>query len=293
MNTTLSTGSVVVGVDGSPGSDHAVRWAAAHAAERGRPLVIVHGTVYPVATYSGEDPPRTGKDLQLAGPRVADEALRLALDVSADLQVSTRVATEDPRTLLTEAATGASLLVLGARGHGSVVRLLLGSVSAAMAVRPPCPLVIVRPPRAEADRLPVVVGVDGSDACTGAVGFAFETASWQDRPVEVVYALGVAGSYSYLDLPSNEQIQQLRSRCELRVAESLAGYAERYPEVAVHRTLSTDSAARALRLTSESAYIVVVGTHGRGPVAARFLGSVSRSVVEHAHCTVAVVPPVA
>ena len=73
------------------------------------------------------------------------------------------------------------------------------------------------------------------------------------------------------------------------MAESVAGYAEKYPDVVVTHHLDGGDASRALVAASESADAVVVGSRGRGDVASVVLGSVSRFVVEHADCPVVVV----
>lgn len=293
MNTSLAPGSVVVGVDGSPGSDLAVEWAAAHAAAHRRPLVIVHGTGYLVVTDFGYALVEAREALRTSGRRIADAALALALETSPGLQATTQVTTADPRELLAETAAEGSLLVLGARGHGPIADLLLGSVSTALIAQPPCPVVVARAaPSAATDveTLPVVVGIDGTDASAGAIGFAFETASWQHRPLEVLYVLDAANANPYIDLFSEEQVREFRAQFDLRVAETLAGYAEKFPDVTVHTRLSLGSVAGTLRDASESACVVVVGTRGGGPLARRLLGSVSRSVAERGHCTVAVIP---
>jgi nucleotide-binding universal stress UspA family protein len=174
-----------------------------------------------------------------------------------------------------------------------VATLLLGSVSTALSASAPGPVVIARavPDGDDEDaRMPVVVGVDGSDASTGAVRLAFETASWEHRPLLAVHAVGELPVHAYGDMPDDERTRALRTRRERLLAESLAGYAEKFPDVTLRTTLVMESPARALQEASESAYAVFVGTRGRGPVAGRLLGSVSRSLVEHAQCTVAVVP---
>jgi len=292
MSTFLIPGSVVVGVDGSPGSDIAVVWAATHAQAQRRPLAIVHGAGVPGVADLGFDHVAARKSLRMAGRRVTDAALGLAQRTSPGLTITVHLALQDPRDLLRTMAADGSLLVLGARGHGPVAALLLGSVSTALSTLAPSPVVIARAvPGAAGDaRMPVVVGVDGSSASTGAVRLAFETASWEHRPLLVVHAVGDRSGYAYGDVLTEEQERELRNRADVLLSESLAGYAEKFPDVAVHTTLVRQSAARALRAASETACAVFVGTRGRGPVAGRLLGSVSRSLVEHAACTVAVVP---
>jgi nucleotide-binding universal stress UspA family protein len=195
----------------------------------------------------------------------------------------------DPRQMLIEMSAGASVLVLGNRGRGAVASLLLGSVSVALATHAPCPVVVARPyphSAAQAD-LPVVVGADGTPDSADALTFAIELASAQHRPLLAVHALGEAWMYPYPDVLGPDMVSDAKQDWELLLAESLAGYAEKFPDVVVHTQLVQGTPAHALVNASETAAAVVVGARGssllRGP-----LGSVSRSVVEHAHCTVAV-----
>jgi nucleotide-binding universal stress UspA family protein len=73
------------------------------------------------------------------------------------------------------------------------------------------------------------------------------------------------------------------------LAERLAGWAEKYPEVPVQSRVVRGRAARALVEASARAQLVVVGSRGRSGLAGILLGSVSRAVLLHAHCPVAVV----
>jgi nucleotide-binding universal stress UspA family protein len=153
---------IVVGVDGSAGSDVALRWAAAEACLRGAGLRVVHvyhlphvplsevgvgaaaGMALPAAfTDDGERLRRTVEGQAL---RVIDDALQRAGESVAELEVE-RVAVEGaPAQTLIESARGADLLVVGSRGRGGFLGLLLGSVSHQCAHHPPCPVVILPPP---------------------------------------------------------------------------------------------------------------------------------------------------
>jgi nucleotide-binding universal stress UspA family protein len=74
------------------------------------------------------------------------------------------------------------------------------------------------------------------------------------------------------------------------VAEALAGWHDRYPDVTVQRELVHGGARKALIDASHRAQLVVVGTRGRGGFTGLLLGSVSQAVLHHAACPVAVVP---
>ncbi|HUW02240.1 MAG TPA: universal stress protein [Acidimicrobiales bacterium] len=134
---------VVVGVDGSPNSDAALRFAITEARLRGAVLEVVMAWTLPF-TGSGS------WDLtQLPDPEpIAASHERLLETMIADvdtegLEVRPIVVQDDAASHLSELAEGADLLVVGRRGHGGFVGLLLGSVSQKLAAHAPCPVAFV------------------------------------------------------------------------------------------------------------------------------------------------------
>jgi len=184
----------------------------------------------------------------------------------------------------------AAVLVLGDRGAGGLARLTAGSVAVHVATHAECPVVVVREPGPAASDMPVVLGVDGSSAETGETGeasvaFAFDAAARRQVPLVAVHAwrdlMIDPGLEAALDLDAVDEHEIL--------AERLAGWAEKYPEVPVQSRVVRGRAARALVDASARAQLVVVGSRGRNGLAGILLGSVSRAVLLHAHCPVAVV----
>ncbi len=286
MTTSVPQGSVVVGVDGSPQSDAALEWAVRYAQEHRRPLAVAHAAGSIARASTLVDPAVTRQTLRLEGRRVVDRALGLVRELAPRLEVHEHMPLSEPRQMLVEVSAQASLLVLGTRGRGTLAAFLLGSVSVGVASHATCPTVVVRPTEA-AGTGNVVVGVDGTDASEPALAFAFDTASWMRRTLDVVHTWGGEGPYPAL--LSYEQRRDLMDERELQVAESLAGFAEKYPDVRVAQFIVENDPAKALVLASERAALVVVGSRGHGDAASVLLGSVSRAVVEHARGTVAVV----
>ena len=291
MNTTMKQGSVVVGVDGSPGSDAALEWAVHHAVIRRLPLLIVNGAGDPShsAEFVGATDAR--RLLRTAARRVTDHALGVVRRRAPELDVEVTTPLHDARQALLDLSDRASLVVVGTRGRGPVKALLLGSVSTAVAEHSSCPVAVVRP--AERDEsgpegpAHVVVGIDGSAASTPALELAFETASTEGRPLDVVHSW--SNNDTFIDRTSYEQrLERLDDHYRL-LTEALSGYAEKYPDVPVDRLMPDAGAVQTLVDLSEKASVVVVGSHGKTGVRA-VLGSVSRAVVERAHCTVVVVP---
>jgi nucleotide-binding universal stress UspA family protein len=286
MSSLVHPGSVVVGVDGSTGGDAAVVWAARYAAAHRRPLRLVHGAGALVVSDFGYDLEEARESLLLAGRSVIEHARDRALTESPSLHVTTRLEAGEPRSLLVAETADAHLLVLGSRGHGAVLSLLLGSVGVALVAHAVCPVVVVRPAAEEGAARPVVVGVDGAQDSSEALTFAFELADDQHRPLEVVHAAGESWMFP---IPDAAPAVDVTADWDLLLAELVAGYAEKFPEVAFSSRVAPGSAAAVLVAASRHASTVVVGARGRGALARRLLGSVSRSVLEQAGCTVAVV----
>jgi nucleotide-binding universal stress UspA family protein len=119
------------------------------------------------------------------------------------------------------------------------------------------------------------------------VAFAFDAASRRGVPLVAVHAW-----WDHLDRMVPLLDWDLIETEEREVlAERLAGWGEKYPDVAVGRLITPDRPARVLVEESRRAQLVVVGSRGRGAAAGLLLGSVSHAVLHRAHCSVAVVRP--
>ncbi|OLL76913.1 Universal stress protein family [Pseudonocardia sp. Ae168_Ps1] len=280
---------VVVGIDGSASARDAVRWAAAEAVARRVRLRLV-------AVYTPL-PPGHRHDMGL-GPAyraqvvgTLQEALTgaAALVSGIDVDLESEIRAGYPADVLTEESRGASLTVVGSRGLGGFSGLLVGSVAVAVAAHGGSPVLVVRGERAPDAGLPVVLGVDGSPAGEAAVGPAFEQASRRSVPLRAVHAW----SDVVLDPAVAVLIDAAALEAEERevLAERLAGWSEKYPDVDVQRIVVRDRPAHALIAESAGAGLVVVGSRGRGGLAGLLLGSVGQALLRHADCPVLVARP--
>jgi nucleotide-binding universal stress UspA family protein len=141
-------GRIIVGVDGSSGSRQALSWALAEANLRGAALEVVHSWNYPepgAKASAASGPAVTVEALEEDALQVVEESLD-GLGVGEGLDLRRHVAPAPAALALVEAAEGADLLVVGARGRGGFAGLLLGSVAQQCAQHTPCPLVIVPAP---------------------------------------------------------------------------------------------------------------------------------------------------
>ncbi|HTZ15816.1 MAG TPA: universal stress protein [Mycobacterium sp.] len=287
---------IVVGVDGSPSSDSAVQWAAREAEMRNVPLSIVHIIERPpwgmLALGGGAVPPptETSEWRKTEGEEVISAARKLAEDSvknGSSLQVHVEVYFSAIGPALFDLSTHAQMMVVGCRGHGRVERILLGSVSAGLIHHGHCPVAVIHDEMSDAaqpSELPVVVGIDGSPASELATAIAFDEASWRGVDLVAVHAWSDA---HVSDLPSIEWSAQ-QAVGEEALAERLAGWRERYPDVAVRRKVVLDAAARHLLDEAASSQLLVVGSHGRGGFSGMLLGSVSTAVAQAARVPVIV-----
>jgi len=138
---------IVVGIDGSEGSERALDWAAAEARIRGVPLKLLHAWYPPAALYGGIGWTGIAGDViadfrTLAEKQMDDTCTRHAAALDG-LDVERCVVEDLAAQALLQAAAAADLLVVGTRGHGGFTGLLLGSVSQQCAHHAPCPVVIV------------------------------------------------------------------------------------------------------------------------------------------------------
>jgi len=300
---------VVVGTDGSADSRTALEWAACEAQRRHAKLRVVHAYV-PPAPYVTFGYSAYEQELQ-----VPLRQARILLDETADqvgaahprLSVDRALVVGGPAGVLVDESHAASVVVVGARGQGGFAGLLGGSVATQLAAHAHSPVVVVRhggedPEETSGTGLPagvaipdgsVVVGVDGSEQSTTALGFAFELASGRDLPLVAVYAwrglptanLGPVTVWHYNPDDARNEAARL-------LAEQLAGWSDTYPDVRVQRlAVLSFNPAETLLAIARTATLLVVGTRGRGGFAGLLLGSVSHTLMQHAHVPVAVVHP--
>jgi nucleotide-binding universal stress UspA family protein len=274
---------VAVGVDGSESSEQAVRWAAREASRRKVPLRLVQA-VDPTLPPHRYGDPGFGPDVHQIRIRAArahlTDAARAAAEEATGVVVQQEVLDGFPVPGLLDESRSAQLVVIGDRGLGGVAGLLLGSVAVALAARGESPVAVVRG-RTSATSGPVVVGVDGSPVSEAALAYAFEAADARSTELVVVYA------WRDLLLDQSTPLDEAIEQQEL--AERLAGWGGKYPDVPVRRVVVRDTPARAIVEQSVTAQLVVVGSHGRGSLGGLLLGSVSNAVLHKAECPVVVV----
>jgi nucleotide-binding universal stress UspA family protein len=289
---TTTTTTIVAGVDGSEDSLRVVRWAAAEADRRAVPLRLVHAFDHTAEHVAGK--PTLGeqdRDILLAqARRLLTESAAVAETAVPGLQVEAQLVVGYPIPVLVDESARAHLVVLGATGRTWFTELLAGSVASGLAAHGECPVVVVRgAERDPADSAPVVVGIDGTPASEAAIAFAFETASARHAPLVAVHGwqMPMVGTVP----PDPAVVSAASGAAHEILAERLAGWGEKYPDVHVRRVVVNDRPASLLVREAEGAQLLVVGSRCHGLLAGAVLGSVGNALVHRAPCPVAVVRP--
>jgi nucleotide-binding universal stress UspA family protein len=268
MTTMANRQTIVVGVDGSPTSLGAARWAARIADRMRAPMLLAHAVADPNyylgAGVGAESYPDVIEETWKAATVTLERARDHVRTRHPDLEISTQVRSGLADIVLVELSDQARMTVVGSRSDGTAGSTLLGSTTLRVADHAHGPVVVWRGDPDQPIRVdgPVLVGVDGSRRGEQAVGQAFELASLLEVPLVALHA--------WTD--NAEEAAALLSEC-------LAGFTDNYPDVEVDQIVQDGNPAAALLQWTETAQLVVVASHVRNRVMATLLGSTSQNLL--------------
>jgi nucleotide-binding universal stress UspA family protein len=281
---------LLVGVDGSPPSLAAARYAASWAVRSGGELHLLHSYPHTLGAGVGtvpfvpaaSPPPRSGEEMLR---RVADALKAGQPGLTTVVQ---QVAGGAPAALVDQ-SRWADLTVVGSRGATPVAALALGSVASIVAAYAHSPVLVVRPPaRLPGPDDPVLVGVDGSDHAAPALELAFEAAARFGAPLTALHVWWAQPNDSLkrrgIHVPAAAEAE-----ANGLLHAMVEPWREKYPYVDVQERLVHGlNPAEKLIDASGGAALTVVGSRGRGGFVGLLLGSVGQSVVQRAHSPVAI-----
>ena len=292
--------AILVGVDGSASSLHALDWATALAARSGQSLTIVCSYSLPSFAAASLD----GGYAALDDSAIQDGARAVLEDAKArarrsGVDVTTQIATGDAAGVLVDMSRSFALAVVGTRGRGGFAERLLGTVSSALPAHSHCPTVVVpfRGEDADTDTAVeihplrrIIVGVDGSPSAYGALHVAIRQAQLWGAELVAVAGVPVGSGAGLLAwLPAAIDHEQVLAD----VTDGLNAIVDKAeaanPGVTIRRIVLDGTGAELLTEFSNASDLLVVGSRGRGGFAGLLLGSTSQAVLHHSKCPVLVV----
>jgi Universal stress protein UspA and related nucleotide-binding proteins len=280
--------TIVIGVDGSPGGTSALQWGLALAERRHAPVRLVHAfapSMSELRIGGGNDIGIAG-DARSASRDLLEQALDQAKSGHPTLSITSRLVDDAAASALIEESREASTIVLGAHGARGFSNLVAGSTTMNVASQAHCTVVTVPTDLTNsATAKGIVVGVDGSEVTQGAIAVALREASATGQPVTAVHAWVDPVTMS----PMTQDTAGYSRAREQALAEMLAPWMEKHPDVAITLRVVREHPVHALAAAAQGAQLLVVGCRGRGAVRTMMLGSVSHGVLHLATCPVAVV----
>jgi nucleotide-binding universal stress UspA family protein len=280
MNHRDERAAVLVGVDDSPWSTNALRWAARLGAALDRPVEVVAVSEAP-ATFGWSALVSTvapDEEMTKAVTAAVDEVF--GENLPADLR--SWVVPGAAAATLVRLSRDASVLVVGRRGHGGFAGLALGSVSAKVAEHAHCPVLVVpaedehagetaQPPR-------IVVGVDGSESSKEALRWAARLAQPLHARIDAVTLWDPAPAFGWGILPPTYSPGiDLQQRLDEIVDETFP----RGRPAGIRAAVLEGPTAATLLEVAQGAVLLVVGSRGLGGFPGLRLGSVSAKVAAH------------
>jgi len=283
--------AILVGIDGSPGSEAALCWAYTTAQLEDRPVTALLG-------WTADGLPRpvyqTAVNADYLGlMKAAEQTLnRVIAQVpmpDPPIELSRLVVADEPVKALADQARNAAMTVIGPRGPGIAHHILTGSMVQQLLHGRTSPVVVVRSPGSAGgprDRRPVVVGVDGSAPSHAAVRWALTQATERKVSLRLVQAYRI--HVTPLGPPLVGYYASLRQEAERLLADVVATDIGEDAAVETQRIAVDEFPSRGLLDTARDAQLLVVGSRGLGGFAELVLGSTAHQCVLHAPCPVAV-----
>jgi nucleotide-binding universal stress UspA family protein len=285
------TGPVVVGVDGTPGSAGALRYAVAEAVRRGAPLRLVH--VLPVAAPVWPGVPMSGvagTELRDVATSILDESVAAVRAVAPDLEVLTRLSAGSRSGAVVEASEDAQLVVVGRETQHGVDRILVGAVTAAVAAHAHCDVAVV-PSFWSGDhaRGRVVAAMKSRANAQAVLGEAFAQAHTRGASLTIVTAWELPDPYlDRIEVRTHSDDWEEEGR---RVIEEvLTRWRADYADVAVDVRIQHGRAAEVLLAASRDSDLLILSRRHHAIPPFGHLGGVAHAILRVSDVPVIVVP---
>jgi nucleotide-binding universal stress UspA family protein len=226
-----------------------------------------------------------------------EEEVRKIEDAGGKVEmVHVAVGHPEPEILRNAEEIGADLVVVGSRGLGPLKRALMGSVSESVVRHAHCSVLVVRGQSRDGGYLPgrVLLALDGSRGANRAERSAVEISAATGSVLDIVRVLEAE---QYRPYPGPEyregweaDLERSKRQVEAFLDERTQSLRDEGVEVGDAHLALGDPDKEIVRFAEDlHADLIVLGSRGLGSLRRALLGSVSDSVVRHAHCPVLVV----
>ncbi|GGV95083.1 stress-inducible protein [Streptomyces gelaticus] len=285
---------VTVGLDGSPESLAAARWAAEEAERRRLTLRLLHA--WPLLLPESAHVPAE-MDQNYWARRIVHKTRAELQKRHPGLSVVGSLIADDAQHALLQAASESEMTVLGSRGLVPVESFFLGDISMPVVARADGPVVLVRagaggpaPHPAPAAEGGVVVALKLHGPCDHLLAFAFTSAAARGVPLRAVHGQSLpVAAYAPWGL-DHDVADEIARDARKQLDQVLRPWRDKFPHVEVADGIVLESPAKAVVSAAHGAGLLVVGRRKHRPVPAPHLGSVAQAAIHHARCPVAVVP---
>ncbi|MFI1731162.1 universal stress protein [Streptomyces acidicola] len=284
--------AVTVGLDGSPESLAAARWAADEAEKRKLTLRLLHA--WPLLA---PEPTRIPSEIdQNYWARRLVHTARAELQAAhPGLSIVGNLVPDDAGHALVQAASESEMLVIGSRGLEPVESYFLGDIGMSVVARAERPVVLIRaetrpqglPPAPTGN---VVVGLKLHGPCDNLLAFAFGTAVARGVPLRAVHGRSVPLHARVPWGMDHDISEEIRQDAQKQLSKALRPWREKFPQVEVAESIVLDSPAKAVVQACEGTGLLVVGRREHRHTPAPRLGPVAQAAIHHARCPVAVIP---
>ncbi|MFB7166149.1 universal stress protein [Streptomyces sp. NPDC056242] len=285
MTNTAEAREILVGIDPARDCHMQLAWAADDAHRRRRPLRLLVAVPAPHHVQHVDASTRMKAPLR-EGERALAAAASWVRERHDDVEVATDVLDGHPAHVLIRQSGRARMIVLGSRHFSRTEEFLsAGSLVVPVSAQARCPVAVVGDAEHVTQETPyLVVGVDGSESSGAALALAFEEASLRGATLRALWVWQPPVLFSLKDEPTLVQTQRSL------LSETVAGWAEKYPDVALTHEVPVGHPVEELARAAEHALAVVVGRRGNGGYMGMRLGSVVHGLLHRAHCPVITVP---
>jgi nucleotide-binding universal stress UspA family protein len=285
---------VTAGLDGSPESLAAARWAADEAERRGLTLHLLHA--WPLLA---PEPTRVPSEIDQNywAKRLVHNARAELHTRHPGLTVVDDLVADDAQHALLQAASESEMTVLGSRGLELLESYFMGDISMPVVAQAERPVVLVRaatdqevPTSAPHAAGRVVVGLKLHGPSDDLLEFAFHTAAARGVPLRAVHGRSLPLHARTPWGADHDITEEIRQDAQKHLNQALRPWHEKYPRVEVADSVRLESPAKAVVGAADGAGLLIVGRRRHHPVLGPPLGPVTQAAIHHARCPVAVVP---